>query len=794
MIRLNTKKGWVAAFVFIVLAGFLLFNRDALMNRTVVSVSDNSEMVIGYVTETNYVLQQFIPKYDMLKSIRIKFATYGAENPDGDVKIELYDEALKLIEEREFKTNRLKDDEYYEIDFSREVMSGAVYFVKIYSYGNENSIQPTVWIGKNSVKENGDLYYGTNNKIEQYSLDIGYCYADRLNLWQLLVLIVFILLTEAFILTDIQIPEKYRIKLEAGVLLLMPFISFLTLEGFLNNGLKLNFLQVFLNLIWFCMIYLAVFLISHSFAVCAVLGGTLCCFIGCLNYYIVMFRGNPIVPWDIFSAGTALQVAGGYTFRVNTSILFSVVITAFMAVLGSKLQYRLSSFRKKCAATGIGIFACIVVLALFIGNISMFEKMGVRFDTWDKAAEYKKNGVLLSFMMNMKYLKAEKPEEYSIDKVEKEIAGISTVKEAGNGRKPNIIMIMNESFADLQYISKLNVNTEYMPYINSLDENTIKGKLYVSVFGGGTCNTEFEVLTGDSMAFLPSGTNPYQQYIRTPIENICTVLEKEGYRTVAMHPEEAKNWRRNTVYPLLGFREFYDISMFKDSEKIETRVTDKANYEKIIQLYEEKEDDEPLFLFNVTIQNHGGYTRYQSGNFEADVKLKEESEYPQAEEFLSLVKLSDEAVKELLDYFSKQEEPTVIAFFGDHLPSISDGIYDKLMSETSADGLEKTQRRYMTPYFIWANYEIEEELQEELSANYLGVMVLDAAGIELPPYYQYLNELKEEIPVINVNGYMDKNRKHYSFFEDTHYSENIAAYEIMQYNHLFDIKNTVIFD
>ncbi len=100
--------------------------------------------------------------------------------------------------------------------------------------------------------------------------------------------------------------------------------------------------------------------------------------------------------------------------------------------------------------------------------------------------------------------------------------------------------------------------------------------------------------------------------------------------------------------------------------------------------------------------------------------------------------------------------------------------------------IEENQQRYITPFVIWANYDIEEQYIDKISANYLSSLVLETAGLEMTPYNKYLTSLYEELPVINAVGYIDKNGTYYDYKDDSQYSSMLEDYKILQYNNMFD--------
>ena len=149
-----------------------------------------------------------------------------------------------------------------------------------------------------------------------------------------------------------------------------------------------------------------------------------------------------------------------------------------------------------------------------------------------------------------------------------------------------------------------------------------------------------------------------------------------------------------------------------------------------------------LFLMGITMQNHGGYVgTYTNFPQEAYVTSSDKA-YPKTNQYLSLIKKSDEAFQELINYFSQQDEPTIICMFGDHQPSIEDGFYKELYGkDLNSLTLEEEQRQYITPFYIWANYDIEEQEIDKLSANYLSSLLLKTAGVPMTNYNQFLLNL-----------------------------------------------------
>lgn len=345
---------------------------------------------------------------------------------------------------------------------------------------------------------------------------------------------------------------------------------------------------------------------------------------------------------------------------------------------------------------------------------------------------------------------------------------------------PHIILILNESFADLRVLGNLELSEENMPFFYSLRENTIRGYVNASVLGGGTANSEFEVLTGCSMGLLPDTYYPYQQCLLERMPSLVSMAQAVDYTTYSIHPENRNNWNRSNVYFRLGFDSSLWLEDFQEAEILGNGVSDLETYYKIEDLYENRQENEKLFFWDITMQNHGGYTYLKMEN----PITQANAEYHDADIYLSLIKESDAAFEQLITYFKDQDEKVLICMFGDHQPKLSEDFYNSIY-EVTEDLTEETKlfNMYKTPFIIWANYDIEEQQDMDISMNYLGGLLLETAGVPRSAYFQFLSGLRNQYPIITVNGYADADGNFSSWSgEDTVFSD----YRILQYNYLFD--------
>ena len=476
--------------------------------------------------------------------------------------------------------------------------------------------------------------------------------------------------------------------------------------------------------------------------------------IGLANYYVLEFRSAPIMPWDILSIGTAASVANNFKYTLSKETVFVLIGFVILILLESKVTLEL----KKDWRIRVG--GVLVSFALLWGFTAMLHQDSTvaRFKLYDKlftpTVMSKRDGTAVAFLMELKYIVVEKPDGYNKEDAAALLASYDTNDTESATHTPNIIVIMNEAFSDLSVLGDFETNEDYMPFLHSLMQegtpNTISGHLNVSVLGGNTANTEFEFLTGNTMAFLPQGSVAYQQYVKSNDYSIATYLKSKGYDTIAMHPYNASGWDRDKVYPLLGFDTFYSLKDWVNPVKIRKYVSDQSCYDKIIELYEQKDANTPFFLFNVTMQNHSSYSE-EYDNFHPDITVEGTSSKI-LPNYLSLIKLSDQALENLIEYFSQADEDTIIVFFGDHQPSNSVAAPVWKINGRSGDSLteEEEALRYKVPFIIWANYDIEAASNVETSANYLGGHVLRAAGLPLYDYRNYLSQLEEQYPVLTA--------------------------------------------
>lgn len=577
-------------------------------------------------------------------------------------------------------------------------------------------------------------------------------------------------------------------------LVLCPVITFYLFDFYTHNPFtSMNFKTQLLNIIFYELTGFLLFGIFKYVRVALMVQSGFFMLAGLANYYVLNFRSAPIRPWDIFSLGTAASVADNYSYALEWKT--GLTILAFVLLMVGESRFRMKAPAGKLKRLSVAAISALLLWCYtavlqndhFVASFGLYDKL------FTPTVMNTRDGNIVSFLMQMEYLKVEKPAGYSSGEAEKlylqsgeTSAGLAeALADPESVRRPNIIVIMDEAFSDLSVLGDFSTNEDYMPFLHELQrgaENTVTGELNVSVLGGNTANTEFEFLTGSSMAFLPQGSVAYQQYVQNEVPSLASHLKGLGYKTIAMHPYYRDGWDRNRVYPLLGFDTFLSVEDFAGAHKLRKYISDEACFDKITELYEQKEEGQPLFVFNVTMQNHSGYEE-EFDNFSPEITVDGASGRS-LPAYLSLMQETDKALEKLISYFRGADEDTMIVFFGDHQPTsyVSNPVFRNNGIDPDTLTEEENLLKYKVPYLIWSNFDIQEQNGLETSANYLMMDVLENCGLPLPAYQNRLKELREEYPVVTAMQVRDGNG---SLLAADDLTGELNVYRSLQYYLLF---------
>ena len=491
-----------------------------------------------------------------------------------------------------------------------------------------------------------------------------------------------------------------------------------------------------------------------------------------VNFYTLQLRGEPFLPWDLTQVKEAAGVAAAAGLKVQPGMVWAGGVLLALTVLSHFLYRRRG--RPALPVRLVSIAASLAALLALVFGVflqpAVTQSFGIYPDAWMQDRYYRWYGVITGFMTNLTNLEIDEPEGYSEEAVnalldETEAAGAirtgpnfpdsyaARTDPAAIEKEPTIIYVMDESYWDVSELEQYGVtfDTDVSPNLHALQQTSAYGKVYSPSFGGGTCDVEFEALTGHSVGFLPSGCKPYQQHVTRPMFALPSYLKDRGYQTAAVHCYYAKYWSRNTAYPNLGFDDFVSLEDMRGVEKVRGYywkgglVTDASMGEQIIGEYERLKaaSDAPVFLHAVTMQNH---TNYNAANYPDDQRVHvtsapaglKASTVGALEDFATGVRDADALLGQLVSYFSQVDEPVILVFWGDHYNPIDSG-YDVYTATGYASADSADPRLHQTTLLMWSNYSNYQVDLGTIAAYEISPVMMDLFGLEQPLYFQYLN-------------------------------------------------------
>ena len=579
-------------------------------------------------------------------------------------------------------------------------------------------------------------------------------------------------------------PWKWLSRL---VFLLGPWAAFWMVEILNQNDVfsDLQAWQVLMNLVWYYILFLVCRLVLGRRRRAAALAICLSFLIGLVNHYVLRFRGRILFPADVASWKTAANVADAFDFSIDVYMEQAAVLLVAYLFLVWMCQPQPKRDRLPLPVGIVAWVFCIGYSFAFFFT-GMLPALGIYTQQWVTQA----NGFLLNFTVALRYSSVDKPDDYSHDLVLKLMDEYPSVEGDPDRTEPiNIIVVMNESFSDLTIFDKLEVSQDPTPFLHSLSENTIKGWMYSPVTGGGTASVEFEYLTGFATIFQPPHTVAYQLYTKEGMPSLASLLGVNGYESTAFHPYKSSGWNRPIVYNNMRFDNQLYQEDVDNAYLIRNYISDQSDYETIFQITDAEQGD-PQFIFNVTMQNHSSYAQGWN-NLEKTVTVSDElrqADYS-SEQYLSLVLESDQALEQLVAHYEQSSEPTMIVFFGDHQPPLKNAFYEKLYGKPLSERTtEEMMQQYQVPFFIWTNYDIEEQEGLVISPNYLGVLTAQMAGMPLTGFMNFLSQLYEEMPAITPVGIVTADGEYLEREElNEEQQQWLETYETLNYCGMVDL-------
>lgn len=478
-------------------------------------------------------------------------------------------------------------------------------------------------------------------------------------------------------------------------------------------------------------------------------------------------RNTPFLPEDLAMSGEAGGLASMINFGRFSNMLFMIAVIIIITIIANKISKKIWHFKfskKQKIAIFIPQTALILICAHFLnlhtleirnlsgkGTFIKVENLETSIDFTDQAYNYQTNGFILATISNLQAKTQKQPEGYSKEAVQKIVQKYKKIAEEKNknrkklsDEKVNVVYVMSESFIDPALGKHLYDygKKEPIPYTKKLKKSQSSGWAASSEYGGGTANVEFEALTGLSNFFLNS--IPYTSIVpaNKDTPSIVKNFNENGYKTIAMHPYNRNMYRRETVYPNLGFQEYKSADDFKNNSKIDNSkyISDESAFNEV--LTELKNSQKPEFIHLVTMQNHMPYEEnaYSEHNFSVNARNGANPENAKTiQAYLEGISRSDKAMKNFLSEIEKLNEKTIVVFWGDHWPGIYGEMFEKELNKNDI-------RR--TPLFVYSNFEKEKQDLGTSSLIYNQILALNAFNSKLSPFQYLLSDLREKYPTL----------------------------------------------
>lgn len=574
-----------------------------------------------------------------------------------------------------------------------------------------------------------------------------------------------------------ELPVSWKKARTAVYTVLCAFTSFVTNEMLARNKIEnLRTGAVFATVLFIFAAYLLFYAITGRLSTAITISGSILIALGLVSYFVMLYRGTPFVlPGDLYAIGTAASVAGSYKVSFDSLFLLTVFHFLCMYILSGMTELPRFTGRPGVAvrlSCGVGA----VVLFLLLCTQPLLDVLGVTPNRYAQKESMRQNGVLMYTLTEMAHSSVQKPPGYGEEILDALVGQYPSDYVPESAQKPNVVLILSESWSDVHRSANLETNQEVTPYLDEFRqrEDVVSGELIVPVFGGVTVSTEFESLTGNAISFSLSSAVYFQYISKQDTPSIATTLNALVYTSTAVHPFLETGWGRDKAYPNMGFSDFITIEDMGDVKYQRYYADDQVSFDTILSVLEG--DDDPSFVLCITMQNHGSYN---DPNYVGDIRLENQSEsLPLTEQYLSSLHESDREFERLVEGIEALDEPTIVLMYGDHLPMLGDE-YEKFDSPVPADFMHRT------PFVMFANYDAPFSGGEAglMSSNYITPYLLDKAGLPLTGYYKFLLDLKAVYPVFAIS---------YDTLGDESYSGSLRLddplvndYRILQYNNIF---------
>ena len=522
-----------------------------------------------------------------------------------------------------------------------------------------------------------------------------------------------------------------------------------------------HFMAILLGYGVLVLCYTALLFLTKRHWAAALFVGALSNVMAIATYYKMQYRGEPLLPWDLAQLGALAGIGDKLDLQLPISIAVSVLCVLLLVVFAGRIHLPALPSRKKEWIVRAAVPAvCAGLLACMVNNIYLNEgrlqKMQIWKISWKTAYELNDYGVMTTFLQNLQSMMVRQPEIYTANAAEEVLLETEAAKQPAyllneNGapvletdatvQQPDIIFYMSEGFWDIRRLTGIEYEDVLFKNLTALQNEGVYGYTLSPSYGGGTCNAEFEALTGYSMKFLPNGSIPYVSYINSEVPTLPSFLKTQGYETMALHTYLRSFWNRDKAYVDMGIDEYYAQESFENPELSRGYISDMELARRIeSELSSRQSSEQPLFMHVVSMQNHTGY---DPQNFLPEELVGLTTDLPISQESLGKLQdcatglqQADAALGYLTQYLKSTDRPTILVFWGDHVNSV--GVGTELQDVTGYSTQHEGASMNETPFLIWSNYANTSLDLGTVSIYNLAPVMMDLYQLQKPLYFDFL--------------------------------------------------------
>jgi len=548
----------------------------------------------------------------------------------------------------------------------------------------------------------------------------------------------------------------------------MMILEYMNSRGSLDDALiwRRTFpMSAFFGFIVVASIFIVLLILCRKAVIACGILGTVAVLAGYINYVKMAVNGDNFFPRDMAMAGNIGELV---TFT-STSVprdfwLGGVVLMVLWLIALGMFNIEVPVTWKIRIPVGI---ALALVLVLPMTNTRRAERVLNRFnmsffDAAMQSSNYHANGFVGAFTINVLSMNVERPGDYSRETIYALLEGFPNTP--ATKEYFDVIVVLSESFFDVRILPGVEFSENPLPNFDAITArpNAYSGLVYTTAINGGTIRPEFDILTGLTTDFLPGGAIPYE-FLRGPMATYVSNYQDAGYRTIALHPFLERFYGRHIAYPQLGFDAFLGYETLQprfDFESNHAFVTDISFWGAMEHYLDAAlEDDTPIFMFAITMQNHQPFPMLEPEDIRIQVASGDlmPNVLSAVTSFTQGLNDADTMLGMLVDYIDNRERPTVMLFFGDHLPNLGGHLaafmQSGLIPPDNHREPEVAALIYSTPFIIYSNRELNPLLQNtdnHVSTYYLLSILAYKTGFHRTPYMNLLLDYFHQIPFHNV--------------------------------------------